>query len=68
MAHAADLPAAEVLATSETEAISFEELCSARFVAMRSERAEGFAEPEYQRARKQFERVNGPITEAWWSN
>lgn len=70
MAHAADLPAAEVLATSETEAISFEELCSARFFAMRSERAEGrgFDEPEYQRARKQFERANGPITEAWWSN
>jgi hypothetical protein len=70
MAHAADLPAAAAGATPAGEAISFEELCRARFVAMSADRAEGHGpgEPEYLRARKEFERANGEITEEWWSS
>ena len=69
MAHAADLPAADAAVTPAREAISFEELCRARFFAMSAERAAGHGpeEPEYLSARKEFERANGKITEEWWS-
>jgi hypothetical protein len=68
MAHAADLPAAELVGSLAGESITFEELCTKHFVAMRRQ-VEGRSESEamYIHAREEFERKNGEITEEWWS-
>jgi hypothetical protein len=65
MAQAADLPAAGEATTPAGESISFEELCTKRFQAIREQKPQ--AEAQYQRARKAFEKANGRIAEEWWS-
>lgn len=68
MAHAADLPAANLARSPAGERITFEELCTKRFMAIRQqERGDPGWDAEYLSARKEFERGFGAIDEEWWS-
>ena len=64
MAHAADLPAANLARSPAGERITFEELCTKRFMAIRQqERGDPGWDAEYLSARKEFERGFGAIDE-----